>query len=98
MDQESAVVAGETVLSSLLKKKSNGHTQPSWERLMRVASLTRVVEIFLNCSEMVMEAQESASKLPWMPVINMLVSNTEVSVGLVTLSASMARDPKVSAT
>jgi hypothetical protein len=39
-----------------------------------------------------MEAQETASKKPWMLVTNMLVFNTEVNVGPVTLSESMVRD------
>jgi hypothetical protein len=44
-----------------------------------------------------MEAQEPASKKLWMLGTNMLVFNTEVNAGPVTLSESMARDHRVSA-
>jgi hypothetical protein len=97
--QESVVLAGETVSSNSDGSQDQSKLLHNLKLMLqslvkprRVAIKIGVTEIFQSSSELAMVIHNFASKRPKMLVTDMLVFNTEVSVGLVTDLANTARD------
>jgi len=87
---DTVVLVGETTSSSLLRLRKSMYL--STVKHGPDAIKTLEIEIFQLYSELGTVIHPSASKWPWTPDSNMLVCNTEASVGQVIPWASMEKD------